>query len=115
MRLVRTAAREPLESLERGRERLAARADLPAEGLYEPAPDWHRGLHELLRAPWPSDEERDFEQIWERVGQAMAQRGLRMGRGTFGGWDDADASFARCVFCLTTCLRPSVVVETGVA
>jgi len=37
-----------------------------------------------------------------------------VGRGTYGGWDDADPAFARAAWCLARHLRPQHVVETGV-
>jgi hypothetical protein len=38
-----------------------------------------------------------------------------VGRGTFGGWDDADPVLACAVWCLAAHLRPRRAVETGVA
>src|SRR5262249_35818720 len=40
---------------------------------------------------------------------------LVVGRGAFGGWDDADPSFARACWCFVRHLRPLRVLETGVA
>jgi predicted O-methyltransferase YrrM len=38
-----------------------------------------------------------------------------VGRGSYGGWDDADAGLARALWCLVRHARPERVVETGVA
>jgi predicted O-methyltransferase YrrM len=46
---------------------------------------------------------------------SLRDLGLELGRGCYGGWDDADPALARSVWCVTRHLRPSVVVETGVA
>jgi methyltransferase family protein len=48
------------------------------------------------------------------VVKLLRKRGLAVGRGAYGGWDDADPAFARAVWCLATHLAPRRVVETGV-
>jgi Methyltransferase domain len=45
----------------------------------------------------------------------LAARGLQVGRGAFGGWDDADARLGQVAWCLARHLRPKRIVETGVA
>lgn len=56
------------------------------------------------------------------VGPALARNrvgapgtGLQFGRGTYGEYSDAEMSLARAAWCTVLHLRPSVVVETGVA
>jgi hypothetical protein len=65
--------------------------------------------------PWPCPARAEFQQVWSRIEAVLEARGLTLGRGTYGGWDDADPALGRAVWCLTRHLRPSVVVETGVA
>ena len=45
----------------------------------------------------------------------LEERGLPVGRGVFGGWDDGDVRLCRLAWQLTVALHPQVAVETGVA
>ena len=46
--------------------------------------------------------------------QELLDRGLAVGRGAFGGWDDGDIRICRLAWCLARHLRPRRIVETGV-
>jgi predicted O-methyltransferase YrrM len=108
--------REPREARERVVERLAARRDeAPSAADYVAEPDWEERWHALLGGPWPCDERAEFERVWSEAIADVSARGLRLGRGTYSGWDDADPALARAVSCAVEHLRPAVVVETGVA
>jgi len=72
-------------------------------------------LHQLLGVSWPCPASEEFERLWPSVLGSLRARGLHLGRGAYGGWDDADPALARTVWCLTSHLRPAVVLETGVA
>ena len=93
----------------RGVERRTRGGRLPA------APDHQRAPHELLGIAWPCDEQEEFRHLWTSMLESLAAGGLEIGRGAYGGWDDADPALAATVWCLTRHLRPRVVVETGVA
>jgi hypothetical protein len=93
----------------RGVERRTRGGRLPS------APDHQRASHELLRVAWPCVEQDEFRQLWPSVLASLSARGLEIGRGSYGGWDDADPALAATVWCVTRHLRPRVVVETGVA
>ncbi len=109
-------ARNPYDGTERARERLAERQDLrTALPPYEATPDWEARLHEQLGAPWPCPEAAGFDAVWRAAAALLRERGLAMGKGAFGGWDDGDPSFARAAWCLVAHLQPAKVVETGVA
>jgi predicted O-methyltransferase YrrM len=115
-RVLGAVARQPTESLERTREKLAVRSDARRRWPeYVPAVDAQRQLHEALGDPWPCRERDEFEPVWSAVRADLAARGLAPGRGTFGGWDDGDPGFLRAAWCLTRHLRPEVIVESGVA
>jgi hypothetical protein len=73
------------------------------------------GLHELLGAPWPCPRIERFWELWSEVLASLEARRLRLGRGAFAGWGDGEPGLVRAVWCLTDHLRPSRVVETGVA
>jgi hypothetical protein len=77
--------------------------------------DHDRALHGLANAPWPCADHDEFERLWSTVLDSLRARGLPLGRGAYGGWDDADQAFARTVWCLALHLHPRVVLETGVA
>jgi hypothetical protein len=113
---VRAIAREPAEGVGRVLDRIAegreARAPAPQ---YEVDDEWERCFHERFGFEWPCPLRDAFAPVWERVVGELRERGLRVGRGAFGGWDDADPGLARAAWCLTAHLRPSQVVETGVA
>jgi predicted O-methyltransferase YrrM len=81
---------------------------------YEATDALDRRLHELIGVPEPCEAE-GFNEVWEAALDDLRARGLQVGRGAFGGWDDADARLGRLVWCLTRHLRPEFVVETGVA
>jgi hypothetical protein len=115
--------REPADGLDRARiraRRLLARGR-PRTKTYESEPEWERRLHELLGATWqfgvvwPCPMMGEFDEVWLEIAGLVDAQGLALGRGTYGGWDDADRGLARAVWCLIAHLRPNKVVETGVA
>jgi len=110
-------ARNPPEAIERARDRVAEKLDRRHAKApdYDVDPDWERRFHERIGAPWPCTETTRFERLWVDVVESLVSRDLRVGRGAFGGWDDADPALARAVWCLALHLKPKVTVETGVA
>lgn len=90
------------------------RSQLPSHP-YPVVPDWHREVHRALELPWPCGATGAFDDVWARTAAAVTERGLTLGRNTYGGWDDGDPGFARSVWCLIAHSRPEKVVETGVA
>ncbi len=94
--------------------RLIARGS-PTGHEYAADSEWHRRLHEQLGLPWPCAVTNEFEMLWPTIAESVRVRGLALGRGAYGGWDDADPALARAVWCLTTQLGPHNIVETGVA
>jgi predicted O-methyltransferase YrrM len=105
----RTALEELPNRLVRGVERRARGRRLPV------SPDPEREQHELLGETWPCAERDEFDELWWEIVSSLRDLGLELGRGCYGGWDDADPALARSVWCLTRHLRPGLVVETGVA
>jgi hypothetical protein len=104
----------PREGVERAREKLAERRDL-RDGPWRPAATGdERQLHDRLGLPWPCADHGDFEAVWAGAVDTLAGRGLRAGRGAFGGWDDGDKRLCRIAWCLARHLRPGRVLETGV-
>jgi predicted O-methyltransferase YrrM len=115
-RAARAVMREPYEGVERIRERIAERADREGRPYrYDLDANWHETLHRLLHLVWPCLTDTEFEQLWPRLVAEMRARGITLGRGTFGGWDDGSRELARAAYCVTRNLRARTIVETGVA
>ena len=112
---VRLIVREPADGLDRAFVRARRFLGGAATEEYEADPDWERRLHERLGHVWPCEAAPEFQALWSDVVGSLEAQGLAIGRGTYGGWDDADPGLARAVWCLTRHLRPLKVVETGVA
>jgi hypothetical protein len=113
-RATKAIAAHPYEGVERTRERLAEWRDSGSRGWPHPTTDaLEERVHELVGARWPCDHD-GFEEVWQSALEELRARGLEVGRGVFGGWDDADVRLARVSWCLVRALRPRCVVETGV-
>ncbi len=115
-RVVMAVATEPIEALTELEARLMERREhrRPAY-LYEAEPGWEGRLHALLGVPWPCTAVSEFWALWPEVTATLNAKRLRIGRATFGCYNDGDPGLVRAVWCLTRHLRPSNVVETGVA
>jgi predicted O-methyltransferase YrrM len=115
-RAATAVATQPYEGLERAVERVAQWAERPRTSQpYRAHGDAEPRLHALLGAPWPCRSGQEFDELWPRLTSRLREAGLDIGRGSYDGWDDADSGLARVAWCLVRHLRPSAVVETGVA
>lgn len=119
VRAAKASLRHPGDATEKAKERVVGRWERARGRATRPqnnaADDWERRLHELLGAPWPCPEAAAFAPAWDAAKQTMAEHGLRVGRQNYGDDDDADPGLARAQWCLVCHLRPTQVVETGVA
>jgi hypothetical protein len=107
---------QPREGFERTVERIAEWHDRRSRTWRYSATDpWEERIHGMIGAPWPCQPREDFDPVWDAAVADLAEQGLRMGRGAFGGWDDGDPGFVRAAWCLARHLGPRRVVETGVA
>lgn len=113
-RAARLALEDPVEGLDRALLRLVRRRAEPM-GAEDADRAWESHLHALLGAPWPCRDCSGFEDVYEATAAELGAQGLAVGRGAFGGWDDADPAFARAVWSLAVHQQPKAVVETGVA
>jgi methyltransferase family protein len=128
-RTARAVSSDPVEGLiglhakvaER-KELRAMRSEGPGTALmpwppcpYEVDENWEQMLHEFTGSPWPCPVSDDFWELWSRVMGSYEGKGVKLGRGAFGGWGDGDPGLVRAVWCLTHHLHPAKVVETGVA
>ena len=82
---------------------------------YKIEEDWASAFHRLLGMPWPCPELESYRQVWAAIGRDLTAAGLATGRYVYGGYSDADAGLAGAAWCAVRHLRPSQVVETGVA
>jgi hypothetical protein len=121
-RLARALREEPVEVALAVRDMAAERAEHKHGGFmpwppcpYEEDENWEPVLHRLLGAPWPCPQIDEFSALWSEVMGHLIDTGMSLGRAAFAGWADGDQSLARAVWCITRHLRPTAVVETGVA
>jgi len=109
-------AAQPYEGFERMLERVAKWRDHRRPPWpYKATEEYEERVHELIGVQWPCDERHAFAEVWAAALDDVAVRGLPIGRGVFGGWDDADSRLARMAWCLVRHLRPDRIIETGVA
>ena len=114
---LRLTLSEPADGLDRAMVRIrnSVSRDSQDECQYHAEREWHARMHKCLGLPWPCTATAEFEQLWVEIADGVRNEGLSLGRGTYGGWDDADPGFARAIWCLMRHLSPVKVVETGVA
>ena len=77
--------------------------------------NWEPQLHEHLSADWPSEAAAEFWDVWRGVLGDLESAGIRPGPASFKVWNDGDAGLTRAIWCLVRHLKPTNVVETGVA
>jgi hypothetical protein len=113
--VVRMTLSDPADALDRVlvRARHLAGGDTPHS--YDTELSWELWLHRQLGLEWPCPASTEFEPVWTEAVNLVRGHGLELGRGAYGGWDDADPGLARAAWCLTAHLQPQTVVETGVA
>jgi SAM-dependent methyltransferase len=118
-----TMLRHPWQGVERVRGRIDRRRDkrqlgalgVRASDLYGAVADWQPRLHGALDLPWPCEAVAAFGQVWDRLVAELTDSGVHVGRASYGGWNDGDRAFAEAIWCIVAHLRPTAVVETGVA
>jgi Methyltransferase domain len=101
---------DPAQALDRLRNRLERVGEPGDRHAHAADPAWEEHLHGLLGAPWPCTAAAEFGELWENLLRRMSVDELPLGE-----YHDADPAITRAVWCIATHLRPSVVVETGVA
>jgi hypothetical protein len=116
VRTVATVTSDPLEAWTTFVDRYAASHEghIPPD-LYEAEDGWECRLHDLLGIASPCETIAEFWALWPEVIAEMQSKGIRIGPESFKGWNDGDAGLVRAIWCLTRHLRPTHVVETGVA
>jgi Methyltransferase domain len=123
IRVSRTLFRHPVQSAERVRGRIDARGDkralaargLPPNAAHGPVTEWEPPLRRMLGLCGPSGPAAGFNRLWTEIGSDLRDAGVRFGLATYRGWNDGDRAFAGAISCITAHIRPTIVVETGVA
>ena len=77
--------------------------------------DWYEHLHDMLGAPWPCPEAQHARGLLAEIDALLSAKGLGTGRHTYGWYSDADIELCSAIWCSVRHLRPSAVIETGVA
>ena len=113
-RFLRALVSDPIETLRYVPDAVSHQL-LDAQIAYDVEEEWGPAFHRMLGAPWPCDELEDFRRVWADIGTILSAQGLLFGRGTYGGYSDADARLGAATWCAVRHLRPDKVLETGVA
>jgi hypothetical protein len=111
--VLRTVAKGPLDACAAFRESVFARLEPANSVAYRPDPEWETRLHRLMSISGHYADE--FWPAWHAGVASLRARGFKVGPFSFYGWNDGDAGLTRAIWCLIRRLRPSIVVETGVA
>jgi Methyltransferase domain len=123
VRASHTMLRHPGQGIERIRRPMDRRRDdrewralgIPASAAYEVVADWESRLHAALGLAWPCQATGSFGQTWDRLIVELTATGARIGLASYGGWNDGDRAFAEAIWCIVAHVRPTAIVETGVA
>jgi len=115
-RAVSAVVRDPLEAWTTLEDRYVHHLEQRRPQFPYAADDgWEPRLHGLLGVPWPCEASSEFRAVWPEVIRQLEANGVRVGPESFGCWNDGDAGLMRAIWCLVRHLRPSNVIETGVA
>jgi hypothetical protein len=115
--LLRATVSDPVELGLKVLDAVAERRErrVMSPDLYTPARDWEERLHAWLGFPWPCPAVEGFWELWPQVMSLLEARGLKVGRGAFGGWGDGEPGMTRAIWCLVLHSKPRHAIETGVA
>src|SRR5215831_1243069 len=116
VQVVAAIGSDPIEAWTALQERFVASREAPASpNFYKAESDWEQRLHHLLGVPWPCPAASEFWALWPEVVRELEEKGIRVGPESYKGWNDGDAGLVRAIWCICRHLRPTKVVETGVA
>jgi len=123
VRASRAVLRHPWQGAQRVGARLDARRDrrelaglaAPRSDLYRVSDDWPRRLHQAIGVEWPCAETAAFAEAWDATVSDLTSAGVRTGLASYRGWNDGDKGECQAIWCFVAHMRPTTVVETGVA
>ncbi len=113
-RFLRALAAHPIETLEYVPETFSHHL-FDRQVSYDVEEDFGPSFHQMLGVPWPCGELERFHLIWADIRRSLSASGLSLGRWTYGEYSDADAALGAATWCAVRHLRPTTVLETGVA
>ena len=82
---------------------------------YQSNENWEELLHQHLGVAWPCQKTSEFQDLWPEIVRELQAKGIQPGPQSFGSWNDGDAGLVRAIWCLIRHLKPTKVIETGVA
>jgi predicted O-methyltransferase YrrM len=107
---------DPIGSWDRFYEQFVAnREGLTPPETYLAERDWESRLCKVIGITSPDNQDAEFFPLWTSVIEEMRAKGVRAGPESFKGWNDGDAAFVRTLWRLVRSLKPTNIVETGVA
>jgi hypothetical protein len=116
LRATADLAADPFEVLTTIHENIAEdREPRRPQYPYQHDRDWEQHLHEHIGVSWPCEVTSEFRGLWSEVIGELQAKGIQAGPESFQWWNDGDAGFVRAIWCLVRHLKPSKIVETGVA
>ena len=71
----------------------------PPDGLTDAGPDGPARLHAALGLPWPCETAAKFGPAWDDMVAGLREAGVRVGLGSYAGWNDSDRTFAAAIWC----------------
>src|SRR5215469_17578055 len=88
LRAARSVITDPVETWLTVRDRSADRREhrMP-QCRYEADVDWEHHLHDYLGAPWPCQENAEFQILWAKIIGSLRAKGLQIGPHSFGAWN----------------------------
>ena len=113
-RFLRALVSDPIETLRYVPDAVSHQL-FDGQIAYDVEEEWGPAFHRMLGAPWPCNELERFPSGVGRHRNHLSAQGLSYGRGTYGGYSDADAGLGAATWCAVRHLRPEKVLETGVA
>src|ERR1700740_2894414 len=100
--VARYVATNPLETwLRIGAKLIERREREKPPPPYQIVRDWESRLHTALGVPWPCPVAKEFWLLWPEVIGELQAKGLEVGVGFFGGFNDGDTELVSAICVLT--------------
>ncbi|MBN8872417.1 MAG: class I SAM-dependent methyltransferase [Rhodospirillales bacterium] len=114
LKVLTHVAQDPFDAFTAFQEEFLSRFESKDPVRYPADPNWDAGMREAMGIA-PDFARAEFATLWDEVIGELRERGMKVGPGSFHAWNDGDAGFVRAIWTLIRFMRPTTVVETGVA
>jgi len=115
-RLAGALVTDPVGLLEKLQDRIVQNWEYRAPvHRHELSANWEERLHGWLGCKWPCAEQDAFHALWQRAVESVRSAGIDVGPASFAGFNDGDMGLLRAIWWIVSHLKPTRVVETGVA